>query len=158
MRIGGRLDCPSSGWAGAPVPSEATPAGSESAREGPQQETGSALIDSDDTALSVHLRTISSAILVNAVSPFAALSAFFGSTPLPAGKQINATASTYDSPAATVFNGKLYVFWRANDGSNSILLQGWVSWPPGQRINEVDRTPVSLAVALLRPPEPGVDR
>lgn len=95
---------------------------------------------------------LSSAILVNAVSPFAALSAFFAGTPLPSGKRINGTASTYDSPAATVFNGKLYLFWRSNDGYNSILYSAssdGVSWPAGRKVNFVDSTWAAPAAAVF---------
>jgi Subtilase family len=71
----------------------------------------------------------------------------------PNGQKINETDSTPESPAVCVFhNQQLYVFWKANDPSNSIYFSAssnGVTWPNGQKINETDSTPESPAVCVF---------
>ena len=69
-------------------------------------------------------------------------------TTWPNGKTINGTDSTPQSPAAVVFNGQLYAFWKANDMSNRIFFSAsasGTSWPSGMVIDGTDSTPQALA-------------
>jgi len=68
------------------------------------------------------------------------------------GKTINRTDSTSDSPAAVVFNSKLYTFWKANDHSNRIFFSAstdGVTWPAGRTINGTDTASAALAAAVF---------
>jgi hypothetical protein len=62
----------------------------------------------------------------------------------PNGRKINEVDSTPLSPAACVFRDELYVFWRANDPSDSLYVSftpesaGRLSWPPGIKVNDRD--------------------
>ncbi len=70
----------------------------------------------------------------------------------PAGQPIDGTDSTPDAPAACVFNGLLYLFWKANDSSNSIYFStssDGKTWAGGQRINSTDSTPEPVAVCVF---------
>jgi hypothetical protein len=73
-------------------------------------------------------------------------------TTWPAGKLINGTDPTPQSPASTVFNNQLYVFWKANDASNRIYYSASSSgttWPAGKVIDGTDKTPDSLTAAVF---------
>lgn len=93
---------------------------------------------------------LSSGTNVIAVSPFVAASTLFAGTPLPAGKRINATGSPSGSPAATVFKGKLYLFWRASDRSivYSASPDG-VSWPAVRKVNVTAATWAAPSAAVF---------
>jgi hypothetical protein len=60
----------------------------------------------------------------------------------PDGRRINLVDSTPTTPASCVFNGKIFLFWKANDGSNLIWFtvssEDGMTFPPGQPINGRD--------------------
>ncbi|HEX8253849.1 MAG TPA: hypothetical protein VF846_11905 [Thermoanaerobaculia bacterium] len=59
----------------------------------------------------------------------------------PAGQTINPFDTSPAAPTACVFKGKLYVFWKANDSTNSIsysVSTDGVTFSRGQRINTHD--------------------
>jgi hypothetical protein len=62
------------------------------------------------------------------------------------GRKINEVDSTSFSPAVCVFRDELYVFWRANDPSDTLYVSftpesAGLSWPPGIKVNDRDRSP-----------------
>jgi hypothetical protein len=66
--------------------------------------------------------------------------------PFAGGIPINATDSTSAAPVACVFQGLLYLFWKANDSSNRIFFTygenngANLGFPMGNPINKIDST------------------
>jgi hypothetical protein len=61
--------------------------------------------------------------------------------------------STPSALTACVFQGQLFVFWKANDPSNSIYFSSsWdgQTWSKGIKINNVDSTPTSPAACVFQ--------
>jgi kumamolisin len=72
---------------------------------------------------------------------------------IPPGRKINSVDCTPDALAACVFQSKLFLFWKANDPSNSIYFSVSAdgnAWPAGQRINAIDITPESLTASVFQ--------
>src|SRR5260370_25957460 len=70
------------------------------------------------------------------------------------GQPINGVDSSSDSVAVCVFNNQLFVFWKANDSSNRIIVSASGtgipgSWPAGQVINGRDSTSAAPAAAVF---------
>jgi hypothetical protein len=75
------------------------------------------------------------------------------------GQKINGSDATPESPAACVFNNRLFVFWKANDPSNAIHFSSSPSgaagsWPLGETLNSgtinlVDHTPKGVAACVF---------
>ena len=70
----------------------------------------------------------------------------------PNGQPINGVDSTPQAPASCVFNGQLFLFWKANDSTNRIFFSAspdGSSWPSGQIIDGTDSTPQALGACLF---------
>jgi len=70
----------------------------------------------------------------------------------PYGRAINGVDRSPLPPAGCVFNGTLYVFWKADSSSNRIYYSATrdgMAWPDGKAINGVDSTPQSVAAAVF---------
>jgi hypothetical protein len=70
----------------------------------------------------------------------------------PPGTPINTVDKTTKSPAACLFNEKLFLFWKSSKSSNEIYVSAskdGVTWPAGATINAVDSTPDSPAVCVF---------
>jgi hypothetical protein len=70
---------------------------------------------------------------------------------LPAGRKINNRDATSDAPAACVFNDRLYLFWKANDSSNSINYTSWdgQTLSRSRKINNRDATSAAPAACVF---------
>jgi kumamolisin len=69
-----------------------------------------------------------------------------------AGFKINGVDKTSKSPAACLFNHRLFLFWKSDDRSNRILVSSstnGTSWPAGVAINGADRTQDSPVVCVF---------
>jgi hypothetical protein len=76
----------------------------------------------------------------------------FKRKPWPKGITINAVDSTPAAPAS-VFQNKLYLFWKANDSSNRIFFSASAdgqTWPTGVHINAVDATSDAPAASVFQ--------
>jgi|HubBroStandDraft_1064217.scaffolds.fasta_scaffold17931_1 hypothetical protein len=70
----------------------------------------------------------------------------------PPGHKINDSDSTPCALAPCAFNNHLYLFWKANDSSNSIYFSASPDaqlWPAGKKINNHDSTPQALAACVF---------
>ena len=75
--------------------------------------------------------------------------------PPSASQSKNSIGLTAHPLAACVCCNQVYLFWQADDPSNSIYFASYndvsnnTSWPPGRKINNVDHTPASPAACLF---------
>lgn len=70
----------------------------------------------------------------------------------PYGRTINNFDSTPDAVTACFFNGKLHVFWKANDPSNRLWVSAsadGINWPNGHTLNGFDSTPKPLSACVF---------
>jgi hypothetical protein len=71
----------------------------------------------------------------------------------PNGTTINGVDTTPESLAMCAFQNQVYLFWKANDGSNQIYFSASPLWLPfrnGTTINGVDSTPAALCACVFQ--------